>query len=152
MKFVTLNLFFFIAFVLSCSSNSYTTKKKDLELRDVSFDAVEKKITFSNMPNSIELLFNDWFENNVKLSGYEGIVKIDITNYLENIKNIQDGKLVELSLDFKVHIQNNKVQNKYISGSANSYGSIQGDFSLNDLDIIIYNSQLELVKKFSDNF
>lgn len=141
-----------LTFILSCSNNSNTIKKTDIKLKDVSFNAVEKEITFNNIPNNIELLFNDWFNNNVKLSGYEGIVIVEITNYLEKIKDIKNGKLVELSLDFEVQIKKNKNKDNYFSGSVESFGSIQGKFSLSDLDIIIFNSQLELMKRFSDNF
>ena len=135
-----------------CSASTGSIDKKILSLENSSFDVVEKDLIFSgdipvHLKNSIEV----WFNKRIKVNGFEGKLTIIIDNYIENISNIIDGKRVDLSMNFNAEIS--KLDNKKIiktKGKVKSYGTLVGDFTLNEFDILISNSQNELIVILSE--
>ena len=158
MRFYTFILILFSSFYLinSCASTSGDLGKIDFNLNELSFDVVEKKITFKDdLPKSLSDPFNDWFNNKIKLTGFDGDVSIVISNYKENINDIPNGKKIEIFINFEIILS--KAQNKktIFSGEVKSFSEISGDFSLSDLDILIkkthYNLVFELNNKLSNS-
>ena len=64
----------------------------------------------------------------------------------QNISTIVDGKRIDISINFNAEISklNNKKINK-AKGNVSSFGTMVGDFSLNEFDVLISNTQSELI-------
>lgn len=135
-----------LLFLLSCE-NSNSLIKSENNLDEVFFDVVEKKIIFEgDFPIHLKSVTTKWFENKVKVNGLEGSLKVFISNYNQNIYVIDKGKKIELSMDFLFVTQKkNLSQTKKITGKVNTYSTIEGDFSLNQVDELIINSQNDLI-------
>ena len=77
-------------------------------------------------------------------------MKFIVSSFDQEIYAIEDGKKVDVSLSFKVLINNPSLsKTKHIDGSISSYGTITGDFSLAEFDTIIQNTQSDLIIRLS---
>ena len=89
----------------------------------------------------------NWFDNDVKVDGIDGTMEMKLLNYKENISNISDGKKIELFMNFEVFIQkNNNSTKQSIKGDVSTYSTITGSFALKEIDTLISNSQVELIR------
>ena len=71
-------------------------------------------------------------------------------NFEENILTITDGKRLEARLTFNVFIgENSEFQTQSIQGNISSYGEITGDFTLKEFDILVQNTQSDLIIRLS---
>ena len=102
------------------------------------------------MPKGFIDPLNYWFNNKIKLKGFEGEMSIFIEDYSEEITNIPDGKKVEIYVNFKIFIRNTQNKTKNISGEVKSFSEISGDFSLNELDNLIEDTQYNLVLQLAN--
>ena len=144
-------LFVLYALINSCSSSALNSNTFNYDFNESSFDVVEKKISFSNdLPSGFIDPLNYWFNNRIRLTGYEGIMLISIKNYTENVINIADGKKVEILMNFEVSIKQSNNKTKNIAGEVKSYSEISGVFSLNELDNLIEKTRYNLVVQFSN--
>jgi len=151
-KFFKYLFLIFLCFFYGCSASTQSIDKKVLILKTSSFDVVEKDLKFSgDIPIYLKNLTEDWFNKNIKVNGFEGKLTIIIDKYSETISNITDGKRVDLSINFNAEIS--KLNNKKIiktKGKVKSYGTLVGDFSLNEFDILISNTQSDLIVILSE--
>lgn len=150
-------LIFLSFFIFSCSS-SESVVKQSYNFDNVFFDVVEKKIIYEGeIPEYLKSVSKNWFDNNVKVDGIDGTMEMKLLNYNENISNISDGKKIELSMSFDVFIQknNNSIKQK-IKGDVSTYSTITGSFALEEIDTLISNSQVDLIrlliKKLNSNY
>ena len=138
-------LFFFIG----CQTSTGEIKSVQLNNYDeISINVVEKKlINKTNLPNEMTLLINEWF-NEIKVNGFQGNVIFEITQYNEITSEISNGKKIELILKMNVNIDtsNNLSKKKNLKIDLNEYGTITGNFSLNEFDNLIFNTQKNLIK------
>ena len=80
-----LTLFLFI-FLIGCEMNSeQLIKSKNINFENVKFNAVSKDLKFSNIQKGPEVettkkLVKDWFDNNVKIDGFDGNLSINVTS------------------------------------------------------------------------
>lgn len=147
-------IIFFILFLQSCAEREFTiSKKNQLELNDLSFNAVEKEIYYSNeLPSSLKNLINNWFEKKIKLNGYDGTLVIEIKNFKENATSTQNKKTYNLSLEYELTLkQNNNTESFLLNGKINSFGNIDGLFSLDEFDVLKNNVQLDLFERLVEN-
>lgn len=140
-------LIFLSFFIFSCS-NSDSVVKQSYNFDQVFFDVVEKKIIYEGeIPDYLKSITKNWFDNDVKLDGIDGTMEMKLLNYKENISNISDGKKIELSMNFEVFIQkNNNSTKQSIKGDVITYSTITGNFALEEIDTLISNSQVELIR------
>tara|TARA_B100000963_G_scaffold142506_1_gene124038 strand:- start:2610 stop:3092 length:483 start_codon:yes stop_codon:yes gene_type:complete len=146
-KFLKKPLLILIFFYVNTASTQVIDKKKILNLNISSFDVVEKDLKFSEeIPTDFKNLTKLWFDEKVKVNGFEGKITIYIDEYSENISTIDDGKRIDISINFNAEISklNNKKINK-AKGNVSSFGTMVGDFSLNEFDVLISNTQSELI-------
>ena len=146
-KFLKKLLLILIFFFVNTASTQVIDKKKILNLNISSFDVVEKDLKFSEeIPTDFKNLTKLWFDEKVKVNGFEGKITIYIDEYSENISTIVDGKRIDISINFNAEISklNNKKINK-AKGNVSSFGTMVGDFSLNEFDVLISNTQSELI-------
>lgn len=146
LKFALITLFM----IIGCS-NTKAIDNNITEFEIIAFDAVSKKIVYkNNIPNFVKDLTNKWFNERVKVSGIDGELIFTVKNYVEEISNIADGKRVDTQIKFEVKIYKNSLsQIKTIDGIVYAFSTISGDFSLNDLDQLIQNTQIDLISRLS---
>ena len=86
----------------------------------------------------------------VKIDGFDGEMIFTISEYIEENSSISDGKRVDISLSFIVVLNKPSLsQTKLIQGYVSSYGTLSGNFSLAEFDIVIQNTQSDLVLRLS---
>ncbi len=149
-----MNKFFLILiafYISSCTANETLVDKVQTELQTISFDVVQKKLLVEQeIPLHLEMLINQWFNDKVKINGFEGDMTFIITNFNQETTLINDGKRVDVSLSFRVKLNKPKLSSKKIvEGTVSSYGTLEGDFSLSDFDIVIQNTQSDLIIRLS---
>tara|TARA_B100001057_G_C22809966_1_gene935029 strand:- start:1462 stop:1893 length:432 start_codon:yes stop_codon:yes gene_type:complete len=136
---------------MSCSANESFIDPIKPKLDSIIFDVVEKKLQVKQvLPENVEILLNKWFEDKVKINGFDGQLIINILEYKEKVILISEGKRVDISLTFNLVITNPTMsQTKFIEGAVSSYGTLSGNFSLNDFDVVIQNTQRDLILRLS---
>ena len=87
----------------------------------------------------------------MKVNGYNGKVTIIIDDYINQISDINEGKRVDNSLNFEIKInKSDLLTKKNIIGNIKTYGTLTGSFTLNELDLLIYNTQVDLIVLLSE--
>ena len=145
-------LIFFSFFLLcACTNQALSTDKIKIDLKEVSFDVVEKKLELHDkVPTHVKDLANFWFNNKVKVDGIDGNLVFTLFDYNEKISDIADGKRIDISLKFEVlTYKSNMSKKKKIIGEVKSFGTIDGDFALNEFDNLIKKTQSDLIVRLS---
>lgn len=150
-KFLFIVFSFYLS--LSCSQTANSIEKAIQNIEILNIDSVEKTIIFDNeisKNRNLLSLLDFWFNNRIKVTGIDGKFILIINKYSENITNISDGKKIELLLEFTAKLDYPVSSlSKTLDGSVSSYSTITGDFSLKDVDILVENSQLDLVNRLN---
>ena len=149
MKKLLLIIFGF--FIVGCNANETLVDSLNPEFETMSFDVVQKKLVIEqDLPNSLNILVSKWFDEKVKINGLNGDMIFTISDYKEETSLISEGKRIDLNLSFNVLLRKPLLsQKKLIRGNVSSYGTISGDFSLNDFDTVIENTQIDLILRLS---
>ena len=134
-------------------------KSENINFENVKFNAVSKDLKFTNIEEGPEVettkkLVKNWFNNNVKIDGFDGNLSINVTSIKTNkIKRDEYYRFeIDISIEF---IETNEVLNKRKIYKINSieYGDIEGSFSIKDTENlnknIISNSLKSINQKVS---
>ena len=154
-----LTLFLFVLFI-GCEMNSeQLIKSENINFENIKFNAVSKDLKFTNIEEGPEVettkkLVNDWFNNNVKIDGFDGNLSINVTSIdINKIKKEEYYRFeINISIEF---LETNEVLNKRKIYKINSieYGDIEGSFSIKDTENlnknIISNSLKSINQKVS---
>ena len=143
---------FILSFLFAgCQANESFIDPIRPDFANVSFDVVQKQLVIEpELPSHVEGLVSQWFDQKVKIDGFDGEMTFTILEYLEEISSISDGKRVDISLSFNVVLNKPSLsQTKMIKGYVSSYGTLSGNFSLAELDTVIQNTQSDLVLRLS---
>ena len=146
------SIFLLLAFlVVGCQTNESFIDLKPSEFENVSFDVVQKQLVIEpELPSHVKGLVYQWFDQKVKIDGFDGEMTFTISKYLEEISSISDGKRVDISLSFNIVLNKPSLsQIKMIEGTVSSYGTLTGNFSLVEFDTVIQNTQSDLVLRLS---
>ncbi len=152
-------LLLFILFI-GCEMNSeQLIRPENINFENVKFNAVSKDLKFTNIEEGLEVettkkLVKNWFNNNVKIDGFEGNLSINVTSIKTNkIKRDEYYRFeIDISIEF---LETNEVLNKRKIYKINSieYGDIEGSFSIKDTENlnknIISNSLKSINQKVS---
>ena len=154
-----LTLFLFILFI-GCEMNSeQLIKSENINFENVKFNAVSKDLKFTNIEEGLEVettkkLVKNWFNNNVKIDGFEGKLTINVTSI--KINKIKRDEYYRFEIDISIEfLETNEVLNKRKIYKINSieYGDIEGSFSIKDTENlnknIISNSLKSINQKVS---
>ena len=154
-----LTLLLFVLFI-GCEMNSeQLIKSENINFENIKFNAVSKDLKFTNIEEGLEVettkkLVKNWFNNNVKIDGFEGNLSINVTSIKTN-KIIRDEYYrfeIDISIEF---LETNEVLNKRKIYKINSieYGDIEGSFTIKDTENlnknIISNSLKSINQKVS---
>ena len=154
-----LTLLLFVLFI-GCEMNSeQLIKSENINFENIKFNAVSKDLKFTNIEEGSEVettkkLVKNWFNNNVKIDGFEGNLSINVTSIKTNkIKRDEYYRFeIDISIEF---LETNEVLNKRKIYKINSieYGDIDGSFSIKDTENlnknIISNSLKSINQKVS---
>ena len=135
-------------------------KSENITFENVKFNAVSKDLKFTNIEEGLEVettkkLVKNWFNNNVKIDGFEGNLSINVTSIKTNkIKRDEYYRFeIDISIEF---LETNEVLNKRKIYKINSieYGDIEGSFTIKDTENlnknIISNSLKSINQKVSE--
>ncbi len=150
---VKILLIIFSFFIAGCNANETFVESLDPKFETISFDVVQKNIVIEqDLPEKLNILVSKWFDEKVKINGFNGDMIFTISDYKEETTLLSNGKRIDLILSFNVLIRKPLLsQKKIIKGKVSSYGTISGDFSLKEFDTIIKNSQVDLVLRLSQD-
>ena len=154
-----LTLLLFVLFI-GCEMNSeQLIKSENINFENIKFNAVSKDLKFTNIEEGLEVeatkkLVKNWFNNNVKIDGFEGNLSINVTSIKTNkIKRDEYYRFeIDISIEF---LETNEVLKKRKIYKINSidYGDIEGSFSIKDTENlnknIISNSLKSINQKVS---
>ena len=79
-------IIFSIFFFIGCEMNSeQLIKSENINFENIKFNAVSKDLKFTNIEEGPEVettkkLVKDWFNNNVKIDGFDGNLSINVTS------------------------------------------------------------------------
>ena len=146
---IVLGILWFL--VAGCQANESFIDPIRPDFQSVSFDVVQKQlIVDTKLPDHVQILISQWFDQKIKIDGYDGEMKFMIHEYSEEISSIGDGKRVDISLSFIVKLIKPSISHiKMIEGHVSSYGTLAGNFSLAEFDMVIQNTQSDLVLRLS---
>ena len=146
-----LSFFLLILLISSCSTNDALVDSIRPEFEIISFEVVQKELEIKTiLPSHTKTLLTQWFDQKVKIDGFDGEMKFTISEYLEETSSISDGKRVDIFLSFNVIINKPSLsQTSLIEGSLSSYGTLTGNFSLSEFDAVIQNTQSDLIVRLS---
>ena len=154
-----LTLFLFVL-LIGCEMNSeQLIKSENVNFENIKFNAVSKNLDFTNIQEGPEVettkkLIKDWFNNNVKIDGFDGNLNINVNSIeINKIKKEEYYRFeINISIEF---LETNEVLNKRKIYKVNSieYGEIEGTFSIKDTENlnknIISNSLKSINRKVS---
>ena len=154
-----LTLLLFVLFI-GCEMNSeQLIKSENINFENVKFNAVSKDLKFTNIEEGPEVettkkLVKDWFNNNVKIDGFDGNLSINVTSI--DINKIKKDEYYRFEINISIEfLETNEVLNKRKIYKVNSieYGDIEGNFSIKDTENlnknIISNSLKSINQKVS---
>ena len=155
-----LTLLLFVLFI-GCEMNSeQLIKSENINFENIKFNAVSKDLKFTNIEEGPEVettkkLVKDWFNNNVKIDGFDGNLSINVTSI--NINKIKKDEYYRFEINISIEfLETNEVLNKRKIYKINSieYGDIEGSFSIKDTENlnknIILNSLKSINQKVSE--
>ena len=155
-----LTLLLFVLFI-GCEMNSeQLIKSENINFENIKFNAVSKDLKFTNIEEGPEVettkkLVNDWFNNNVKIDGFDGNLSINVTSI--DINKIKKDEYYRFEINISIEfLETNEVLNKRKIYKINSieYGDIEGSFSIKDTENlnknIISNSLKSINQKVSE--
>ena len=156
-KHLTLLLF---VLLIGCEMNSeQLIKSENINFENIKFNAVSKDLKFTNIEEGPEVettkkLVKDWFNNNVKIDGFDGNLSINVTSI--NINKIKKDEYYRFEINISIEfLETNEVLKKRKIYKINSieYGDIEGSFSIKDTENlnknIISNSLKSINQKVS---
>ena len=154
-----LSLLLFVLFI-GCEMNSeQLIKSENINFENIKFNAVSKDLKFTNIEEGPEVettkkLVKDWFNNNVKIDGFDGNLSISVTSI--DINKIKKDEYYRFEINISIEfLETNEVLNKRKIYKVNSieYGDIEGSFSIKDTENlnknIISNSLKSINQKVS---
>ena len=94
-----------LLFLFGCQNSVSEIKPLTFDHKEVSINVVEKElIILADIPSQLDFFLTEWFNNKVKVNGFQGKVLFEIFDYKELISNVENGKRVDVSLSVKIQI------------------------------------------------
>ena len=145
-KFFIKIIFFILILVFSNTKGEKFTYPE----YSIAFDVVEKKlITDNTIPILLVENIQNWFSNRFKLNGFNGDLIFNLANYeeIESLTNKQ--KNIEILIRFSLNITKDQFKEYSLNGQVRSFGSISGNFSINEYENLKINVQNDLIARLS---
>ena len=150
-----LTLFLYIL-LIGCEINSEQfIKSENVHYENIKFNAVSKNLKFTNIQEGKEVeitkkLVKDWFNNYVKIDGFDGNLSINVTSI--DINKIKKDEYYRFEINISIEfLETNELLNKRKIYKINSieYGEIEGSFSIKDTENLNKNIILNSLKSIN---
>lgn len=116
----------------------------------IAFDVVEKTLIIDNtIPVLLEENIKNWFSTRFKINGFNGNLIFNLNNYKEIESTINKQKNIEILISFSLVISKDQFEDYSIDGQVRSFGSISGNFSINEYEDLKINVQNDLIARLS---
>tara|TARA_B100000212_G_C27315849_1_gene507884 strand:+ start:358 stop:822 length:465 start_codon:yes stop_codon:yes gene_type:complete len=141
-----------LLFLFGCQSSIGDIKPLTVNYDEVSIDVVEKELSIkAEIPSQLDILLTKWFNDKVKVNGFQGKILFQISQYEEIISDIENGKKIEVNLHLNIQIDfKDKFSNKKsYQIKLNEFGVITGSFSLSEVDTMTENLQKNIVNNLA---
>jgi hypothetical protein len=137
--------------LVNCSTTNAVVEVQDVKFESMTFDAVTKNLIFEgDFPKHFIDISNQWFDNKVKINGFEGNMIFTLKNYSEQNSKISDGRKININVEFQVVLEKSSLsKKKVIKGEVNSFSTLTGNFSLSEFDQLIIKTQTDLILRLS---
>ena len=152
-KYLTIFLFIIL---IGCEINSeQLIESENINFENIKFNAVSKDLKFTNYQKGPEVeitkrLINEWYNNNIKIDGFEGNLSVDVTSIeIDKVKKKEYYRFeISLTIEF---IETNETLNKRKIYKINSieYGDIEGSFSIKDMENLNKNIVFKSLKSIN---
>ena len=148
-------IIFIIFFILSCKTTEPLIKVNKEQIDMISFDAVTKSLEFKdfeqNQLNSIgKQLIYEWYNEQIKTNGFEGNLKVIVTNLDTNTEKKEDYFKVTANISIEFNLDNNTLSSKRsLNVSASEFSEISGKFSILDQENLSANTLKATLKKIT---
>ena len=152
-KHLTLLLF---VLLIGCEINSeQLIKSENINYENIKFNAVSKDLKFTNNQDSPDVeiakkLINEWFNNNIKIDGFDGNLSVDVTSI--EINKIKKKEYYRIEVDMNIEFsETNETLNKRKIYKINSieYADIEGNFSIKDTENLNKNTISKSLKSIN---
>ena len=152
-KHLTLIIF---TLLIGCEMNSEQfIKYENTNFENIKFNTVSKDLKFTNKQDGLEVeitkkLLNDWFNNNVKVDGFEGNLSINVTSI--EINKIKKDEYYRFEINLEIEfLETNQTLSKRKIYKINSmeYGEIEGSFSIKDTENLNKNTISKSLKSIN---
>ena len=151
-RYIIILLIFLTA---SCKNTEQVVKVNKEQINNISFDAVTKTIEFNdyeqNQLNAIgKQLIYEWYNDQIKTDGFEGSLKVIITNLVTDTEKREDYFKVSANISMRLNLESNTLSSKKsFSVSASEFSEILGKFSILDQENLSANTIKAALKKIS---
>ena len=144
-----------IFFITSCKTTEQIVKVNKDQINNISFDAVTKTLAFNdyelNQLNNIgKQLIYEWYNDKIKTDGFEGTLKVIITNLETKTEKREDyfKVIAHISMQFKLE-SNTLSSKKSFNVSASEFSEISGKFSILDQENLSANTLKAVLNKIT---
>ena len=134
-------------------------KSENINYENIKFNTVSKDLKFTNVQEGNEVEFtkklvSDWFNNKVKIDGFDGNLSINVTSIEINEIKKEEYYRFEIGLSIEFLETNETLKKRKIYKiNALEYGDIKGSFSIKDTENlnknIIFKSLKSINQKIS---
>ncbi len=140
-----------LVFITGCKANESLVDPLNPKFDLIYFNVVQKQLVIDQeLPKNLKNLVSNWFDEKIKINGFEGEMELIISDYSEEVSIIDNGKKIESFMSFILIInKSNFPQKNIIKGTVSSYGTLTGDFSLNEFDNLVNNTHSDLILRLS---
>ena len=148
-------IIFLIFFISSCKTTEQIVKVNKDQIKSISFDAVTKTLEFNdyelNQLNNIgKQLINEWYNDQIKTDGFEGSLKIIITNLETKTEKREDYFKVTAKISMQFKLESNTLSSKKsFNVSASEFSEISGKFSILDQENLSANTLKAVLNKIT---
>ena len=151
-RYLILLLIFFIS---SCKTTEQIVKVNKDQIDNISFDAVTKTLEFNDyeqtqLNNIGKQLIYEWYNDKIKTDGFEGSLKVIITNLETNTEKREDYFKVTANISIQFKLESNTLSSKKsFNVSASEFSEISGKFSILDQENLSANTLKAVLKKIT---
>ena len=139
----------------SCKTTEQVVKVNKDQINQISFDAVTKTLEFSdyelNQLNNIgKQLIYEWYNDRIKTDGFEGSLKVIITNLETKTEKREDYFKVTANISMQFKLESNTLSSKKsFNVSASEFSEISGKFSILDQENLSANTLKAVLNKIT---
>lgn len=152
-KYIILLLIFFIS---SCKTTEQIVKVNKEQTNNISFDAVTKTLEFNDYEQSLlnnigKQLIYEWYNDKIKTDGFEGSLKVIITNLETETEKREDYFKITANISMQFKLESNTLSSKKsFNLSASEFSEISGKFSILDQENLSANTLNAVLNKITN--